>query len=71
VTRREYAELVVRLGSVELLAHRNRAVLDRQAQRIAQLEEQLRALQADALARSLPQKIPAAPASPPIPTVES
>ena len=46
VTRREYAELVVRLGSVELQAQRNRATLDLHAQKIAQLQQELSLAQA-------------------------
>jgi hypothetical protein len=68
VTRREYAELVVRLGSVELQAQRNRATLDLQARRIAELQEQLSLLQA---AQSLAKDVPGVPVPPPIPTVES
>jgi hypothetical protein len=46
VTRREYAELVVRLGSLELQAQRNRARLEVQGERIAQMQEQLDMLRA-------------------------
>ncbi len=41
VSRREYAELVVRLGTVELQARRYRGELEAQARRIAQLQDQL------------------------------
>lgn len=44
VSRREYAELVVRLGTVELQSRRYRAELETHARRIAQLQEQLERL---------------------------
>ena len=73
VTRREYAELVVRLGSAELQMQRNRASIDSQAQLIRQLQDQLNAL---AIAQS-PQAVsvsgdnPALPIAVATPTVES
>jgi hypothetical protein len=70
VSRREYAELVVRLGSVELQAQRNRAELELHAQRIAQLQELVDALKAAAVSPALASEIPPLPI-PPMPTVES
>ncbi len=71
VTRREYAEVVVRLGSVELQIQRNRAIIDLQTQRIAQLLEQINELKAAVATQSLAQEIPALPLIPTTPTVES
>ena len=71
VTRREYAELVVRLGSVEIQAQRNRATIDAQAQRLVQLQEQIDALKAPAVTQQLTQEIAALPLTPGTPTVES
>ena len=68
VTRREYAELVVRLGSVELQVQRNRAMLDLHAQRIAQLQEQLSLAHA---AAQPPGTDTMAVPIPPLPIVES
>ena len=70
VSRREYAELVVRLGSVELQIQRNRAELELHAQRIAQLQELVAALKAAAVPSALASEIPPLPL-PPTPTVES
>jgi hypothetical protein len=70
VTRREYAELLVRLGSVELQVRRNRADLELQARRIAQLEGQIAAPNAAAPAVTRPVEI-AALVVPPAPPVES
>ena len=71
VTRREYAELVVRLGSAELQMQRNRASIDLQAQLIRQLQDQLSAI---AIAQS-PQAVsgenPVLPIAVATPTVES
>ena len=69
VSRREYAELVVRLGSVELQIQRNRAELELHAQRIAQLQESVDALKAAALPTALANEMPLP--IPPTPTVES
>jgi hypothetical protein len=69
VSRREYAELVLRLGSAELQVQRNRAELELHASRIAQLHEILdhlmQAAEAAAAAKDLP--LPGPPAR----TVES
>jgi hypothetical protein len=70
VSRQEYAELVVRLGSVELQAQRNRAELELHAQRIAQLQELVAALKAAALSAAVASDMPPLPI-PPTPTVES
>jgi hypothetical protein len=67
VTRREYAEVVVRLGAAELQLQRTRAALETQAQRIAQLEEQVTALTSATAAQALATlPVPAT-----TPTVES
>jgi hypothetical protein len=71
VTRREYAEVVVRLGSVELQIQRNRAVIDLQGQRINQLQEQLNAVGAAAASQTASAEIPALPIAVSTPTVES
>ena len=70
VSRREYAEVVVRLGSVELQAQRNRAELELHAQRIAQLQELVESLKRTSPSPALSSEIPALPI-PPKPTVES
>jgi hypothetical protein len=70
VTRREYAELVVRIGSVELQAHRNRAILDLQAKRIAQMQEELNRLHASAV-QSRVADVAGLAMAPPAATVES
>jgi hypothetical protein len=69
VTRREYAELIVRLGSVELQAHRNRVTLDLQGQRIAQMQEELNLLHTSTGRRTTDMTGIAIP--PPPATVES
>ncbi|RPI57772.1 MAG: hypothetical protein EHM55_00655 [Acidobacteria bacterium] len=69
VSRREYAELVVRLGSVELQLQRSRAELEVHARRIAQLQEQLESLKAATPAPAIAE-IAALPL-PPKPVVES
>jgi hypothetical protein len=70
VSRREYAELVVRLGGVELQAQRNRAELELHAARIAQFEEIFENLRKAASAATLSSDIPDLPITP-TPTVES
>jgi hypothetical protein len=72
VTRREYAELAVRLGAIELQAQRNRAAIELQAERLTHLQEQVNALTAAAAgAQALSQEGPAAPLTPTTRTVES
>jgi len=72
VTRREYAALAVRLGAVELQMQRNRALIDLHTQRIAQLQEQVNALEASVAAQALANEIPALPLpAATTPTVES
>jgi hypothetical protein len=71
VTRREYAEVVVRLGSLEIQVQRNRTTIELQAQRIVELQEQIDALKAPAVAQQLTQELAAVPLAPGIPTVES
>jgi hypothetical protein len=70
VTRREYAELAVRLGAVEMQMQRNRTTVEAQALRIAQLQEQVNALQASTVTQAFGTDLPALP-SVPTPTVES
>jgi hypothetical protein len=70
VTRREYAELAVRLGSAELQMQRNRAAIDLLAQRVAQLHEQVNALQASMVTPAFGTELPALPPAT-TPTVES
>jgi CII-binding regulator of phage lambda lysogenization HflD len=70
VTRREYAELAVRLGSAELQMQRNRTVIDALVQRVAQLQEQVSALHANAAQQTLVAELPALPPAT-TPTVES
>ena len=69
VTRREYAELALRLGAVEMQMQRNRTEIERQAQRIVQLQEQVNALLAKTLTPSLGPEIALPPTT--TPTVES
>jgi hypothetical protein len=61
ISRHEYAELVLRLGSAELQVQRNRAELELHASRIAQLQEILenlmRAAEAAAAAKEIPLSI--------------
>jgi hypothetical protein len=71
VTRREYAELVVRLGSVELQMQRNRAIIDLNTQRITQVLDQVNELKATAATTSLANELPALPLPVTTPTVES
>lgn len=59
VTRREYAALAARLGAVELQMQRNRTIIDTQGQRLAQLQEQVNALQAQTVAQAIAQELPA------------
>jgi uncharacterized coiled-coil protein SlyX len=70
ITRREYAELAVRLGAAELQMQRNRAIIDGLVQRVAQLQEQVMALQAST---AKPAPVTDFPIMPPTttPTVES
>jgi hypothetical protein len=70
VSRREYAELVLRLGSLELQVQRNRAELELHAHRIADLQETVEALKLAAPSAALSSEIPSLPA-PPKPVVES
>ncbi len=70
VSRREYAEVVLRLGSIELQVQRNRAELELHAQRIADLQELVRSLNKATLSPALSNEIPPLPL-PPKPTVES
>jgi hypothetical protein len=70
VTRREYAELAVRLGSAELQMQRNRTIIDGLVQRVAQLQEQVIALYASAAKQALVTDLPALPPTT-TPTVES
>ena len=71
VTRGEYAEVVVRLGAVELQMQRNRADIDLQAQRIAQLQEQLRAIPTALPAQTVSKEMPPLPIATTAPAVES
>jgi hypothetical protein len=70
VTRREYAELVVRLGSVELQTQRTRAELELHARRIAQLHDLVEALRLAGAASALSSEMAVLPA-PPKGTIES
>jgi hypothetical protein len=69
VSRREYAELVLRLGSVELQVQRNRAEIELHTQRIAHLQDTIEALKTTSAA-VLSTDIAALPA-PPTGTIES
>jgi hypothetical protein len=71
VTRREYAEVVLRLGSVERQAQQNRAAIELQAQRIIQLQEQLNAVATAAPPHTVSAEIPELPMTMTAPTVES
>ena len=53
VTRREYAEVAVRLGALEMQVQRNRGTMELQAQRIARLQEEIDALKASAARQTL------------------
>ena len=65
-----YAEVVLRLGSVELQVQRNRAELELHAQRIAELQDLVRSLNKATLSPALSSEIPPLPL-PLKPTVES
>jgi hypothetical protein len=71
VTRREYAAVVVRLGTLEIQVQRNRGTIELQAQRIGHLQEQIEVLKAAAAQQTLATEIAALPLSPTTPTVES
>ena len=70
VSRREYAELVLRLGSVELQVQRNRAEIELHTQRIAQLQDTMDALKIASPSSAFASDLPAL-TTPPKPTVES
>ena len=70
VTRRDYAELVVRLGATELQVKRHRAAIEQQARLITQMQAQLDALKTVAAAQTLAHDLAALPLPTP-PTVES
>ena len=69
VSRREYAEVVLRLGSLELQVQRNRAELELHAQRIAELQEFVASRKT--AVSPLSSEIPPLPIPPPTSTVES
>jgi hypothetical protein len=70
ISRREYAELVLRLSSAELQAQRNRAELDLHAARITELQGILENLMRAADAAAAASELPALPHTP-TRTVES
>lgn len=71
VTRREYAELVLRLASAELQTKKNRAAIDLQAQQIRQLQDQVNALAVALPSQPVSRDIPALPIAVVTPTIES
>jgi hypothetical protein len=70
VTRREYAELVVRLVATEAQTQRQRAALAVQEQRITQLQEEMDALKKATVAQAIANDIALVPL-PATPTIES
>lgn len=70
VTRREYAEIVVRLAATEVQTQRQRAALELQEQRITHLQEQIDALKNTTVAQALANDISTVPL-PARPTIES
>ena len=70
VTRREYAELVVRLAATEVQTQRQRAVLELQEQRISHLQEQIDALKTTTATQARANDLSVVPL-PVTPTIES
>ena len=70
ITRGEYAELAVRLGAAEMQMQRNRAIVDALSQRVAQLHEQVNALEARVAPSAFGSELPNLPSAT-TPTVES
>lgn len=70
VTRREYAELLLRLAATEVQTQRQRAALELQEQRITQLQEQIDALKNTTVAQAVANDLAAVPL-PVAPTIES
>ena len=71
ISRREYADIVARLGGIELQVRRNRSDLDQQLTRITQLQLELDALKKPQGSTLTAGEIPALPAIGTTPVVES